>query len=69
MSKDDRMMPIESVFENEEVVITEKLDGKNNSMYTDYMRARFIMMDSHPSRHWIKNFWAQISYNIPIELK
>lgn len=66
MSKDDRMMPIESVFENEEVVITEKLDGKNNSMYTDYMRARSIMMDSHPSRHWIKNFWAQISYNIPI---
>jgi len=69
MNKNDRMMENENNLEGEYVVITEKLDGENITMYPDYIHARSIIMDSHPSRHWIKNFWAQKSYNIPKECR
>lgn len=66
MNRDDRKMGDISIFEGQEVIICEKLDGENFSMYSDYMHARSIIMDSHPSRKWVKNFWAQKGYNIPI---
>lgn len=65
MNRDDRKMPDETIFNNKQVVITEKLDGENTTMYLDYLHARSINTDSHPSRHWVKNEWAQKGYNIP----
>jgi len=65
MNRDDRMMEDISVFENKEVIICEKLDGENKNWYSDYMHARSINSDSHPSRNWVKNLWAQKAYNIP----
>lgn len=65
MNRDDRMMGDVSVFEGQKVMICEKLDGENTNWYNDYMHARSIDTDSHPSRSWVKNLWAQKAYNIP----
>jgi hypothetical protein len=65
MNRDDRMMANVNVFEGQPVMICEKLDGENTTMYPDYMHARSINSDSHPSRNWVKNEWAQKGYNIP----
>ena len=65
MNRDDRMMDDIKIFENKIVVITEKMDGENTSLYPDYLHARSINSGSHPSRNWVKNLWAQKGYNIP----
>lgn len=65
MNRDDRMLESINQFENELIVITEKLDGENTTMYPDYIHARSINSGSHPSRNWVKNLWAQKAYEIP----
>jgi hypothetical protein len=65
MNRDDRMMTDVDIFEGEEVMICEKLDGENTSCYTDRVTARSLETSSHPSRSWVKNLWAQFGYNIP----
>lgn len=65
MNRDDRMMTDTSVFEGQQVMICEKLDGENTSWYRDYMHARSLDSDAHPSRNWVKNLWAQHGYEIP----
>jgi len=65
MNRDDRMMEDTNIFNGQEVMICEKLDGENTTWYRDYMHARSLDSDSHPSRNWVKNLWAQHGYNIP----
>ena len=65
LTDDDRMLPSTSVFEGREVVITEKLDGENTSLYRDYMHARSLDEDHHESRGWVKRLHADICWNIP----
>lgn len=47
------------------VVVTEKMDGENTTMYRDYIHARSIDSGNHESRNWVKNFWSNISGDIP----
>ncbi len=58
---------LESVrgFENEEVVVTEKLDGENTTLYRSHLHARSLDSGHHPSRGWIKNFHARLAPHIP----
>jgi len=65
MNRDDRMMHDYSIFEGQEVMICEKLDGENTTMYPDYIHARSLDSTTHPSRSWVKNLWGQKGYNIP----
>jgi hypothetical protein len=65
MNRDDRMMSDTKIFEGQQVMICEKLDGENTTWYRDFMHARSLDSDSHPSRNWVKNLWAQHAYNIP----
>lgn len=67
MNRDDRMIEDAAQFEGKEVIITEKMDGENSTLYSDYTHARSINSGSHPSRNWLKNFWAQLCYNIPTD--
>lgn len=62
--KDDRIMHDDSCFEGQEVIETVKLDGENSTLYNDFNHARSINSGSHPSRNWLKGFWAQINYLI-----
>ncbi|NQZ08679.1 MAG: RNA ligase family protein [Algicola sp.] len=52
-------------FINREVVITEKMDGENTSLYPSYIHARSIDGRHHPSRDWVKRLHASMSYQIP----
>ncbi len=57
-----RALPFE---EGCEVVITEKLDGENTTMYNDYIHARSMDGRGHPTRAWVKNLHGQIAHEIP----
>jgi hypothetical protein len=52
-------------FTGNEIVITEKMDGENTTLYRNKIHARSLDSVNHPSRNWVKNFWGQIQYKIP----
>ena len=62
---DDRMHTSMAQWEGKDVILTEKLDGENTSCYSDHIHARSLDSRNHPSRNWVKNFWASICCNIP----
>lgn len=65
ITDDDRVMPSTDCFLGKEVVVTEKMDGENTSMYRDRIHARSIDSPNHASRNWVKNFWSQVCWQIP----
>jgi hypothetical protein len=65
MNDDDRLLPDMSSFEGTNVLVTEKMDGENTTMYRDHIHARSVESGGHPSRDWVKNFWSKIRYEIP----
>lgn len=65
MHDDDRMLEDVGIFEGKRVIVMEKMDGENTTMYNDYIHARSIDSGSHGSRNWLKAFHGQICANIP----
>lgn len=65
MHSDDRMMLSIEQFKNQRVIVTEKFDGENTTMYNDHIHARSVDSRNHPSRNWVKNFWSSIAHDIP----
>ena len=65
MHDDDRVLPSLDGLQGKRVVVTEKMDGENTTLYQDYLHARSVDGRSHPSRNWVKGFWAQICGDIP----
>ncbi|MEI5906643.1 RNA ligase family protein [Bacillus spongiae] len=62
---DDKVLKDMSCFTGKEVVVTEKLDGENTSIYCDCTHARSKDSQDHPSRHWVKMLQSTIGYQIP----
>ena len=54
-----------SCFANKQVVVTEKMDGENTTIYSDFVHARSIDSRFHPSRTWVKALQAELCYKIP----
>jgi len=54
-----------AALEGQRVIVTEKLDGENTSLYQDHFHARSIDGRHHPSRDWAKNFWGSMRHEIP----
>jgi len=50
MNDDDRLLPDMSSFEGRSVLVTEKMDGENTTMYRDHIHARRVESGGHPSR-------------------
>jgi predicted kinase len=48
-----------------EVVVTEKLDGENTTLYRDGLHARSLDSAHHPSRTWVKALQGRIGPRIP----
>lgn len=48
-----------------EVVVTEKMDGENTTLYRDYIHSRSLEMSYHSSRTWVKNLHGSIAHDIP----
>jgi len=64
-TSDDKKHPNMNQFVGKRVIVTEKLDGENSSLYHDKYHARSIDTDNHLSRSWIRQFHASIKYDIP----
>ncbi len=62
---DDRFRPNLNAFIGTEVVVTEKMDGENSSLYCDGLHARSLDSRHHPSRDWLKAFHHRIAWQIP----
>ncbi|MEU3446915.1 RNA ligase family protein [Streptomyces thermolilacinus] len=54
-----------SGFAGREVVVTEKLDGENTTLYADGLHARSLDSGHHPSRAWVKALHGRIAHAIP----
>ena len=65
LQNDDRMVEDPDMFVGKTVVVTEKLDGENTSMYSDHIHARSLDSKHHPSRTVVKQLHAQIAHEIP----
>ncbi|MFE4258673.1 RNA ligase family protein [Streptomyces sp. NPDC056883] len=52
-------------FAGREVVVTEKLDGENTTLYPDGLHARSLDSGHHPSRAWVKGLQSRIGPGIP----
>jgi hypothetical protein len=57
------------LFDGMEVVVTEKMDGENTTMYDNLIHARSIdsQNSNHPSRNMVKKMWGDNAYKITQE--
>lgn len=62
---DDTRMADLRALEGHEVVVTEKLDGENTTLYRDGLHARAIEGRPHPSRDWVKGLQGRVGYLLP----
>lgn len=69
VGSDDKILKDHSYFEGKEVVLLEKMDGENTSVYSDYMHARSLDSANHESRNWVKNFIQTFMYDIPDDMR
>jgi hypothetical protein len=65
VNDDDRVLASLESFAGRRVIVTEKMDGENTSLYRNYTHARSVDGRSHPSRNWVKQFWSRFSADIP----
>ncbi len=64
-TSDDKMLKDTYCFEGSEVVVTEKMDGENTTIYSDAFHARSLDSRHHPSRNWIAKIQGEIGYKVP----
>lgn len=64
---DDKVLKSVDHFIGKEIVVTEKIDGENTSLYRNCIHARSVDSKDHESRHWVKQLHASIKYLIPEE--
>ena len=65
LQNDDRLIDSLEAFHGREVVVTEKMDGENASLYSNHYHARSLDSRHHGSRDWIKSFHGTVRHNIP----
>ena len=66
VGKDDRVLPESGCFNGKQVVVTEKMDGENTTIYWDgYCHARSLDSGYHPSRERTKALAAAIGWQLP----
>jgi hypothetical protein len=67
IAADDLKQSKGSLFDGKDVVVTEKMDGENTTMYSDYIHARSLSSMNHPSRNWVKQLHASLGLGIPTD--
>lgn len=65
LGKGDRVLKDLSSFIGQQVVVSEKRDGENSTIYNNFMHARSINPGNHVSRTWLKNLHGTIRLDIP----
>ena len=69
ITSDDKVLKNLDMFKGKEVVVTEKLDGENTTIYSNYFHARSIDGNKHPSQSMLKNIIINWQYLLPCELR
>lgn len=64
-TSEDRILTSTDHFVGKQIVVTEKLDGENTTMYCDHIHARSRDSRNHPSRNFVKGIWGSIQHDIP----
>lgn len=64
-TEDDKTLTSVRHFEGKEVVVTEKMDGENTTIYNKAFHARSIDSRHHSSRDWVAKLQSDIGYLIP----
>ena len=64
-TSDDKILKDYSNFEDRYVIVTEKMDGENTSIYKDYIHARSLTSDHHKSQDWLRKWASNFQYKIP----
>lgn len=64
LQNDDRLIESLIGFEGKRVIVTEKMDGENATLYHDHYHARSLDSRHHPSRDWIKSYHGSIKHLI-----
>ena len=63
---DTRIVDLNPFMSSSRIVVTEKLDGENTTLYRDgYLHARSTMYSPHPSRDWLRAFHGRFAHEIP----
>lgn len=65
VTSDDKMCQSVAQFEGRMVVVTEKMDGENTTMYRNDIHARSLDGKGGEDRAWVKQFWSGIRNDIP----
>ena len=65
VADDDRVLHCTDCFAGCEVVVLEKMDGENTTLYRDHVHARSIESAHHPSRTQVKRLHARLAHEIP----
>ena len=68
-TSDDKVLSSTDHFLGKDIVVTEKIDGENVTMYRDGFHARSLDSRHHPSRNWLAKFHAEICYEIPEDMR
>ena len=69
IANDDKVMSNINQFIGQRVIVTEKVDGENTTMYNNHIHARSIDSKNHISRDWVKGFWNHIRYSIHEDIR
>lgn len=62
---DDKIIETLDSFINEEVIVSEKMDGENTTLTRDYFHARSVDSPYNYTRSWIKQLHNIMSHDIP----
>lgn len=65
ITSDDKVAHSVEHFVGRQVVVTEKMDGENTTLYRDHMHARSLDSKGGEDRAWVKQLWAQVRNDIP----
>ena len=65
LMNDDRRLETTADLEGHRVIVSEKYDGENTSLYADAMHARSLDSRHHGSRDWVKTFHGSFKHDIP----
>jgi len=68
-TSDDKTLQNTDHFEGQNVVVTVKMDGENTTLYRDYMHARSLTYDHHPSRSMMRAQHAAMKHLIPENMR
>jgi RNA ligase len=65
ITNDDRVLKNMDSFIGKEIIVTEKMDGENTTIYSDYLHARSVDAQSHWTQSFVRQLQNKIGYNIP----